>query len=87
MPCYFQQNRITQKSTNQCSDILDILLRAKPQSKDMIEGKVEGRQTHGRSPKRWIDQIEILVSHSLSEASHMEQNRATCAEEVKRLNT
>ncbi|KAK9871609.1 hypothetical protein WA026_012988 [Henosepilachna vigintioctopunctata] len=53
----------------------------------MVEGKVEGRRTRGRAPKRWIDQIKTLVGHNLPEASHMAQSRGTWSEEVRKINT
>ena len=53
----------------------------------MVEGKVEGRRSRGRSPKRWVDQVKTLVGHNLPEASHMAQCRTTWSEEVRGINT
>jgi exonuclease III len=42
----------------------------------IVEGKVEGRRSRGRSPSRWVDQLRNLVGGSLPEAAHLARDRS-----------
>lgn len=49
----------------------------------IVEGKVEGRRSRGRSPSRWSDQIKNITGLSLPEASHTAQDRDKWSMKIK----
>lgn len=51
----------------------------------IIQGKVEGARTRGRSPKRWSDQIKTLTGKSLHEATRTADNRERRREVAQRI--
>ena len=50
----------------------------------MVEGKVEGRRSRGRSPSRWVDQLKPLLGVSLPQAVHMAEDRVAWREQARR---
>jgi hypothetical protein len=54
--------------------------------KMMIEGKIEGKRSRGRTPMRWIDQIKTITGYPLEEAIRSAENRELWKEIVANVN-
>lgn len=42
----------------------------------VVQGKVEGKRSRGRSPTRWTDTIKSATDHSINDCSHSAKNRS-----------
>lgn len=51
----------------------------------VVEGKIEGKRTRGRSPLRWSDQIKSITGYSLSEAAQHAQEREEWTTTINRV--
>jgi len=52
----------------------------------IIEGKIEGKRSRGRTPMRWIDQIKTVTGYPLEEAIRSGENRELWKEIVANVN-
>lgn len=64
-----------------------IVRRQDGMEKLVVEGKVSGRRSRGRSPMRWTDQLTTIIGKSPAEATRLAQDRESWRRQVVMVTT